>query len=750
MNFLKSSLLILCLNFFFFCVNAQAISINEVNVVGNKTISEETILNLAGFKKNNFNIEINDLNEIQKKIFLSNFFSKIDLQINNKKLIITVVENYIIESIIIQGLEELQVQKKNIENNLTLKPNNFFSEYQINQDIIMVKELLSSVGYLRSLVKYEVKKIEDNKVNIFLEVNPGVKFLVKNIYFIGDKKFSSSELYDVVSIREDSFFDFFSSSSIPSLQRINFDINNLKNFYLSEGYYDVQISNSSIDVIDDNYVNVIFSIDSGNKFFIKDLKFSTTLTVDNEKYNNFIKIKINELKNKIYNNNKINQIRNSLISNFEKNGIDVNINYKINKISLDQIEIFFQIEEIVNKKIIANITVQGNDITEEKVIRNYIVFAEGDIYSDLKIKKAKDSLDALGIFKNVKIDTKVNNSKNIDVLINVSEQPSGEISTGVGASNAGFGFKFAVKEKNYLGEGIILDANLDFSTQSVLGNISYQNPDFRGSGNLFSNNFFANKFYYANSGYSNKIYGSNTGFGFDLFENIFFKNGIGLAYDHVTADGTASQLIKSQEGHYLTSKYFYEFFNDLRNKKYKTTDGYTIGAGQEIAFSPSNIPYVQNNFFGSFFKEFSEDYVGTIKYKFKTIDSLISKSVKLSDRVFLKDYELRGFSYRGVGPKVNNDFIGGNYLASSSLSLSVPNGLPDNYRTSTSIFIDIGNVWGSDISGVDDYSKIRSSAGVSLSWFSPIGPLTISFAEPISKLSSDSVEQFSFRLGGVF
>ena len=153
---------------------------------------------------------------------------------------------------------------------------------------------------------------------------------------------------------------------------------------------------------------------------------------------------------------------------------------------------------------------------------------------------------------------------------------------------------------------------------------------------------------------------------------------------------------------------------------------------------------------GSFYKELMDNYTGTIRYKIKSINSLNDDSLKLSDRLFLTDTEIRGFSNRGIGPKIQNDYIGGNYSFLTSLSTTFPNGLPDTWKASTNLFLDLGNVWGSDISGVNDSNELRSSIGLGFTWNSPIGPLSMSYAQPLSKAQTDEVENFNFRIGSVF
>ena len=162
------------------------------------------------------------------------------------------------------------------------------------------------------------------------------------------------------------------------------------------------------------------------------------------------------------------------------------------------------------------------------------------------------------------------------------------------------------------------------------------------------------------------------------------------------------------------------------------------------------MPYISNSIFGSVYNQFADGFLGTFKYKVKSINSFGDKDIKLSDRIFLSGSELRGFTPRGTGPTVGNDHVGGNYSYSTSVATTVPNGLPDSWGTKSNVFFDAANVWGTDFSGALDNNKIKSSFGVGAEWVSPLGPLSVTYSVPVSKDSTDSIENFTFRIGGIF
>ena len=726
------------------------ISKYELLIIGNKKISTETIKSIINYN-NIVSFDINELNVIQKKLFESNFFSKISINKKNNLIEINLIENPLIEFIIIEGLDDKKFILNKIEKSLTLKINEIFSDVSLKKDLVLIKNIVSSYGYYSPEINYQINKVDNDNINIFFKINLNKIYKVKNISFIGDKKFSSSRLLSEISTTEDSFFNF-SLSSIPSSDRINYDVSLLKNFYLSRGFYDIQVTNSSINISDDGNASIIFSINAGEKYYINNF------TIDNQtrsiSENDFKSEKeiFSLFRNQIYNPLLIQKNIDSFNRFLEKNEFSVTTNLITKKISSNKLDLILRLEELPSNEYVRNIIVNGNDITEESVIRNKLLFAEGDLINEYKIENSRDLLRSLNIFGNVIVSKQnIINSNNSDILIDVSEKATGEISAGAGYGSDGAGVSFGIKENNFLGKGIIGNGNFKLSTEKVLGSISFSDPDFLGTENKFTNSLFASEYSYNDSGYSNKILGNSLSLSYEFLQDTFFEPGIWVDIDKIDSENSSIAAIRSRDGKYFSSKVFYSIFKDNRDKKYKTTSGYTAGLKQEFSTFFSDIPYVSNSVFGTYYNEFSDKFVGTIKYNVQSITSLDGSPVKLSDRIFISSDNLRGFGQRQIGPKVDNIYVGGNYSYSSSISTSFPTGIPDSWNVGTSLFLDIGNVWGSDFDGLTSHSnKIRSSIGVGLSWTSPIGPLSFSLAEPLSKSSTDTVEKFSFRIGTMF
>ena len=741
------TLLFVC--FYLTTAFAEDLKKSDIKISGNVAISKETILNLIETDKEI--LKSDDLNSMQKKLFETNFFSKVDIKIEGNQVSIYLIENPIIEYVLITGLEERQDYLVNIEKKISLKANGIFSESLLNKDIKSINEFLSSAGYSQSNVEYKINKITNNKVNVFLDIKLNQQFHVREIFFLGDKVSSSSTLKSVISTTQKSWLSLFNTTAIPSVNRINYDISSLKSFYLSRGYYDVQVVNGSIDYIDQNLVNIVFVVNAGGKFFFQKPSVINSALSPKDRDLLFVNNEIKELYSKSYDPAILNKVLKNINTYFLDRNITANAEYRLKKESPNELSIVFEISEITEKKFINNIYVKGNDITEEKVVRNSLLFAEGDLYSVSNVNKSLDTLKSLEIFKNINITNEdIKNSKNINITVSLEEMATGEIAAGAGYGSSGGLVSFILKERNLFGQGIGSNISLNIGTQKVLGSISLSNPDFSGTGNTLRTSLFASQYSYDNAGYENKVYGGNVSTAYEMFKDITFESGFGADYDSIDSKSASSDLIKSRDGNYKTTKVFYNFYNDKRDRKFNPTSGYTFGFGQGLATFVSDIPYISNNAFGSFYNGFSEDFIGTIKYKIKSINSINDKDVKLSDRIFLSDNELRGFGYREVGPKLNSEFIGGNYSYSTSFSTTVPNGLPDKWGTTSNLFFDVANVWGTDFDGIADSDTIRSSVGVGFSWVSPMGPLSFTFTEAISKNSTDALQSFSFKLGSTF
>ena len=386
-------------------------------------------------------------------------------------------------------------------------------------------------------------------------------------------------------------------------------------------------------------------------------------------------------------------------------------------------------------------------------LRDSLILAEGDRINLSKIKKSIDNVKSKQLFS--KIDYKIEDSdrKNFsDLNLYVKEQPTGNISAGIGYGTNGGLFEASINERNFLGQGINLNFTGRLSTEVIRGEFLYVDPNYNNSNKELAATLFSEVDDYSNSGYQNKKVGTKLGTKYEIYEDIFFRPNIGAQYDKLDVTGNTSSLLRSRQGDYITTSLGYNFLYDLRDSKFNPTSGSIIYFDQNIATFFSDIPTVQTGIGATFYKElFSDKFIGSAKARLANVTAFNDKDVKLSDRIYSTSVDLRGFQPRGVGPVDSGDHIGGNNLATLSLKSTFPNPIPENLKATSFLFVDMGNVWGVDYSNtISDSSKLRASTGLALDFMSPVGPLSFTYSILLSKASSDKEQNFLFNIGSSF
>ena len=735
--------------FFLLLTNSLFAEIKKVSVIGNVRVNTSTIESLVD--KKIANVDSIYINNLTKKIYDTDFFSDVKISFNQDVLSINVVENPIVNFFYINGIKDSDLDQVN--KIITLKENSIFSSAKLKKDIEATKEFLNASGYYQASINPEVIKVDNNQVNLIINIDKKEISKIKNIYFIGNKFFSNSQLMDVITSSEDGWWKFFSTSAL-SEQRIEYDKQLLKEFYKSKSFYDVQIESAFASVDKNNNFTLTFSINSGKKYKFGDYDLKITGLSLKETDSNEIKNISNKLlKNEFYSPLIINKLSKQVTDFLEsKRYGNFEINIQDSKASEDKINVIVQLNE-GQKSLINKINIQGNTITEEKVIRDNLILAEGDQINSSKIKKSIDNVKSKQLFS--KVDYKIEDSdkKNFkDFNLFVKEQPTGNISAGVGYGTNGGLFEASVNERNFLGQGINLNFTGRLSADVVRGELSYVDPNYINSNKELAASLFSEVDDYANSGYQNKRAGTRIATKYEIYEDIFFRPNLGVQFDKLEVTGSASSLLRSRQGDFITTSLGYNFLYDQRDSKFNPTSGSVIYFDQNIATLFSDIPTVQTGLGATFYKElFSDKFIGSAKARLANVVAFNDKDVKLSDRIFASSSDLRGFEQRGVGPVDSGDHIGGNNLATLSLKSTFPNPIPENLRATTFLFLDVGNVWGVDYSNsISDSSKLRSSTGVALDLMSPIGPLSFTYSIPLSKASSDKEQNFLFNIGSSF
>ena len=737
--------------FFIILTNVTFAEIKKINIVGNARVSSVTIESLVDKKISN--IDSIYINNLTKKIYDTDFFSDVKISFNQDVLTINVAENPVINFFYINGLsgDDLDGVNKIIK----LKENSIFSQSKLKNDLEEIRLYFKTKGYYNSKIIPDVIKIENEQVNLILNIDKNDFSKIERVYFLGKKYFKDSELINIISSEEDSFWKLFTSSPFIE-EKIDYDKFLLKEFYKSKGFYDVQIESAFVSS-SNNKFTLTFVINSGDKYNFSNVNLKVTnKSIKEDDIFEIKNIADKFFKNKIYSSITISKFSKNLIKYLEdKKYVNYDLNIEELKKNEKEIEIIVQLNE--NKNFLINkINFFGNNITEERVIRDQMLISEGDYFDQIKLKNSIDKIKSKSIFKDVNYKLEDSGKKNYkDINIFVKEQPTGSISAGIGYSTTGALFDSTINERNFLGKGINLNFNLKGSKEKINADINYLEPNFNNSNKDLIFSIYSTLDQYENSGFDNKRIGAKLGTRYEIYEDVSFRPSISLQYDklEITSNG-ASNLIKKRAGSYNTNSLGYNFTVDKRDSKFNTTSGFVLYFDQNLSFFFSDIPAVESSFGVSYYKELLEEkFLGSSRLRIANVQSInTNKNVKLSDRLYASTADLRGFEPRGVGPVDSGDHVGGNNLVSFSLKSTFPNPIPESLRANSYVFFDLANVWGVDYSSAisQNSNKIRTSTGIGLDIFSPLGPLSFVYSFPITKADTDKEQKFTFNIGTSF
>jgi len=747
MNFLKFFLNVVILVLAF---NSQASSnvIEKFNIEGNQRISDNTIILFAEVNVGQ-EINNNDLNIILNNLYKTQYFNDIRVSLKNNILNIFVEEFPVVQKINYNGIKSNTILEKITENKFLKdkSPYNFFS---LNKEKERLLNEIKLLGYYNVRIETTLETLEENLVNINFNIKLGDKSKIRKITFIGNKVFKDSKLKRLIASSEYKFWKIISGRKYLNENLIKLDERLLKNYYLNNGYYNVKINSSFAKLVKENEFEVIFNIDSKNKIFFGDIKLDLPADFDE---NNFSKLKklFLDIKGELYSINQIDKILDEIdLITLEEQYQFINATVEENLTS-NNLNLIFKIKES-DKYYVEKINIYGNSVTQENVIRNQLELDEGDPFNEILLNKSINNIKSLNFFKNVNKSIKKGTSENTKILnLSVEEKPTGEISATAGFGTSGGSIGFGIKENNFLGKGLSLDSNFNLNEETFKGKFVLTNPNYNNSDKLIyisaeaieTDNF-------KTFGYKTNKKGINIGTNFEYLNDLRLGIGTSNFYEVIKTNSTASQAQQDQEGNYWDSFVNFDFIYDKRNQKFQTSSGFK-------SFYSIDVPIVsekntlKNNYNYSHYFDLFDNNISTFSFFLKTANSINNKDIKLSERINIPSSKLRGFESGKVGPKDGDDFIGGNYAYAMNFSSTIPQFFEESQNVDFLFFIDAANLWGVDYdSSLDDNGSIRSSTGVALDWFSPIGPLSFSLAYPITKKNGDKDETFRFNLGTSF
>ncbi len=722
--------------------------VKKIDISGNNRVSDETI-KIYGDIKINQNYSDQDLNKILNNLFSTNFFEDVQVELSNNILRVKLVEYPVINQLIILG-EPSNKYKEQIKKIISSKEKDSYIKNNIAKDVDLIKQLYASLGFNFAEVDTKVRNEDSLNLDVIFDINKGDPTRISKITFVGNKKVKDKRLRDIIASEEHKFWKFITRNTKFNQNLVNMDKRLLKNYYKSTGYYDVQIKSNSAKINkNDGDIELIYSIDAGDRYIIKKIVTNADPVIDknifyplNKEYQRFV--------GSYYSPFKIKKLLDEIDELIEINNLQF-IEHNVEEIiEKNSIIVKFNIYE-GEKTLVERINILGNSITNESVIRGEMELDEGDPFTNLALDKSISNIKSRNIFKSVNYKISEGTAKNLKKIeLIVEEKPTGEVSAGAGIGTNGGTFGFSVKENNYLGEGKNVAFNIEVDQESLRGTLNYQDPNYDFLGNAVNYYVTSSSNDKPDQGYENTIMGAGISTSFEQYNDVYATIGVSATHDDLQTLDTASASLKKQSGTFNEISANYGFALDKRNRSFMPTDGSIISFNQSLPIYADK-RFIANTVSSSSYKTLTENVIGAGKIYLSSINGLGSDDVRVSKRKGLSGKRLRGFESGKVGPLDGTDHIGGNYSAAVNFEANLPNFLPESTNTDVGFFLDFGNVWGVDYdSTIDDSNKIRSSTGAVINWNSPLGPMNFTLAQNISKASTDVTETFNFNLGTTF
>ncbi len=735
--------------------------VTDIRVEGIQRIESGTVFNYLPIKVGD-QVDDKIARESIQILFGTGFFNDVELKQDGQVLVVVVTERPSIASIEYSGNKD--VRDEAIEEALTstgLTEGQIFNQPLLERLVQTIRERYFSRGRYSAIVVPTVTPLERNRVAIKVQIDEGRVAKIRKLRIIGNESFDDGELLDLLELGEDSWLGFLSSESKYSKEKLNASLEAMRSFYLDRGYMTFEIASTDV-TISQNKQDIFLAINvvEGDLYRIGqvDLEDARGILKDG------LFERLRPQSGTPFSRRTVIEARTEL----ENSLADVGFAFaNVNAIpDIDEKEKTVSFHFVVDpgpKVYVRRINIRGNTSTRDDVVRREMRQLEGSEYSAADIRRSKERIKRLGFFDDVSIDIPAvpGTVDQVDVNVTISERATGSFLFGVGYSGSdGLILQAEVNRENLFGSGRQVKFKIDHSDINKIYDIGYTNPYFTPDG--ISLGFFAELEDIDTAKTTSADYISDTvSVGgrtrIPVSEHNAFH--IRAGYEQIELEATEStpteyssfiDRFPESDNYTLTAG----VTRDTRDSIFFPAKGYFRRASAEFAFPGSDLEYYKLTLRGRWYRSVTDNLVISLKGNLGYGDGYGDSS----ELPFFKNYyaggpgTVRGFDSRSLGPRsagLVDDPLGGTkrLVASTEVFFPVP-GMKDSRDQRLSFFLDAGQVFGSDESV--HLQELRYGTGISFNWFSPVGPLALSYAMPFNDKTGDDVEKLQFTLGALF
>ncbi|WP_333586558.1 outer membrane protein assembly factor BamA [Phenylobacterium sp.] len=741
-------------------------TVQRISVRGNERIEQATVLSYLPLQPGD-TVDAEQLDLALKALYRTDLFADVRITAVAGEVTVEVVENPIINRVIFEGNRGLKEDK--LRDEVTLRPRSIFTRARTQQDVQRIVELYRRSGRISAVVTPKVVELPQKRVDVIFEIDEGAKSGVLRTNFLGNQAFSDNDLRDVVVTEQSAWYKFFSSNANYDPDRLEYDKEQLRKHYRNRGYYDFRVVSAVAELAPDkNGFVVTYTLDEGPEYQFGKVSVQTELEkLDRDLLTLLLPIR----EGQTYQDERIEQATDALTFAAGAAGfafVDVRPRYTANR-ETRKVDVTFQVTE-GPRVYVDRIDIVGNTRTLDYVVRREMNLAEGDAYNRVLVDRSRNQIRALGFFKDVTIEEVQGSAPDRTGLrVQVEEQPTGELSFSAGYSSVDqLIIDLGVTERNFRGRGQNVRGRISVGSLRQQVDFSFTEPRFLGRDlgaglDLYSYRYDLTDY----SAYRTNTIGGGVRMGFPLTLNSRGSVRYTLRRDEVEipasycdpAAPVVSISLCAQRGEYTTSLVGYGVRLDRRNDPINPTRGFYTALNQDLAGIGGDVNYLRTELEGGWYYGFSPSFILSATTSLGYVDGWNGDSVRINDRFYKGGNSFRGFETAGIGPRDINasrsDALGGKAYAIGSVELTVPTFLPEQYGVKAAVFSDFGTLGMLDDADklttagvvdpniVDDLS-LRASAGLSIFWRSPMGPIRFDFSQVLAKEDYDKTETFRF------
>ena len=733
-------------------VAAADVYVRDISVSGLDRVENETVMSYLNIQSGQ-SVSEEKLNDALKQLYATGLFDDVAFNVTpSGELVISVVESPIINERYFDGNDN--VDSDMLASEVQLAPRSTFSKAKAQDDVQRILEVYKRTGRYAVVVEPKIIKRENNSVDLVYEIDEGPLATIDKVNFIGNTHYTGSELQSEIMSKESRWYRIFSSSENYDADRVNYDKELLRRFYLKNGYADFRVVSAIAELSPDKKSFVLtYVVDEGPRYEIGDIAVVSELRdVDGSYLQEEVLLEQGDW----YNADKVEKSVYAITDALGKHGFAfVDVEPELSRdAAQSKVNLTFRVKE-GERVFVDRINITGNTRTEDEVIRREFRIAEGDAFNAAKIRASRRNVENLDYFSKVDIKTVPKaNGNSADVDVNVEEKSTGYFNVGVGYSTVnGALIRTGITENNFLGKGQQVALDLGVSQRAQDYNLSFTEPYFMGRPLSAGIDLFRTEEDYQDEGsYDTEATGGRLRLGWNYTDDLSQYVRYTLRQDKISnVDSDASQYIKDEEGEYTGSIFGQTTVYDKRDSAINPKEGYYLSFGNDIAGAGGDEKFLRFDAKAYKYYTFADYYTLKFFANGGYITGYNGKDVRLMNRYFLGGYNMRGFEYGGVGArdKRTDDSLGGNWMFYGGTELSFPMGL-DELGIRGRTFVDVGMIGKPDGINTEDVyysSSPRVATGVGLTWQSPMGNIDIDFAIPVVKKSYDETEIFRLNFG---